>query len=673
MLETDFMAVRHNHRGIYEDSLSNIVVSRSQRNSPNLLTSFRKTKVKAMRSSVAYGLAASMLLVTQPSLGGGNADVIYHNGTILTINDDQPTAEAVAVKDGQIHAVGDEGDVLKTAGETTKMIDIGGKTMLPGFVDSHGHAYMIGLQATTANLLPPPDGIGKDIATLQALLTDWAANNAEAVKKVGWIAGFGYDDSQLAEQRHPTRDDLDKVSKDLPVLIIHQSGHLGVANSKALEIAGVTAETKDPNGGVFRRSEGSQEPNGVLEEYAFFYLVSKLAANFDNSVNDALVEEGTRLVASYGYTTAQEGRAMGPGLEAMKRVADSGKLAIDLVAYPDILEVEDIQPAMTYTSHFRIGGAGLTIDGSPQGKTAWLSEPYYIPPEGQSKDYRGYAAIDEKTTYDAVEKAFANGWQILVHANGDAASDRLIEAVRLAKQKYPDVANRPVLIHGQVLRENQVEQLKALGIFPSLFPMHTFYWGDWHRESVLGPERAENISPTGWVLERDMIFGSHHDAPVALPDSMRVLSATVTRASRTGRVLGPEHRVPVETALKALTIWPAWQHFEEDSKGTIEVGKLADFVILSDNPTTVPPETLADLTVLETIKEGVSIYKRPEGSAAISSPAMFGLAPHEPHDADRGIAGVKHVHGDGCFNHGLSVLMNALNNAGSSKFEAPIE
>jgi predicted amidohydrolase YtcJ len=608
-----------------------------------------------------------LALSPQVLLAAQTADTIYLNGTILTINDSQPTAEAVAVKDGKILAVGRKADVLKTAGESTERMDISGKTMLPGFVDSHGHTYMIGLQATTANLLPPPDGTGKDISTLQALLTDWAAKNAEAVKKVGWIAGFGYDDSQLAEQRHPTRDDLDKVSKDLPVIIIHQSGHLGVANSKALEISGVTAETKDPDGGVFRRREGSQEPNGVLEEYAFFYLVSKLASNFDNSVNDALVEEGAKLVASFGYTTAQEGRAMGSGLEAMKRVADSGKLQIDLVAYPDVLEVNNIEPAMEYTNHYRVGGVKLTIDGSPQGKTAWLTEPYHVPPEGQPNDYRGYAAIDEKTTNEAVEKAFANGWQILVHANGDATSDRFISAIRLAKKKYPDIDNRPVLIHGQVLREDQVDQLKELGIFPSLFPMHTFYWGDWHRESVLGPERAENISPTGWVLERDMIFGSHHDAPVALPDSMRVLSATVTRVSRSGRVLGPEHRVPVATALKALTIWPAWQHFEEDSKGTIEVGKLADFVILSDNPMSIPEDQLDELKVLETIKEGRSIYKRPAKGTVLSSPAMFGVTTHEGHGPEHTMPSVTPIRGDGCFNHGLSVLVHALNNDRSSK------
>jgi len=590
------------------------------------------------------------------------ADSIYTGGNIITINDVQPAAEAVAVKDGKIIAVGGLASIEKAhKSESTQIVDLAGKTMLPGFVDSHGHAYMIGLQATTANLLPPPDGTGKDIASLQKLLTDWVATHEAAVKKVGWIVGFGYDDSQLAEQRHPTRDDLDKVSTEFPVIIIHQSGHLGVANSKALEMAGVTAETKNPKGGVFRRQAGSQEPNGILEEYAFFYLVSKLASNFDNDINDVLVEEGTRLLASFGYTTGQEGRAMSTGLSAMQRTANAGKLAIDLVAYPDILEVENPNPSSSYTKHFRVGGVKLTIDGSPQGKTAWLTKPYHVSPEGQPKDYQGYAAIDEVTTNNAVDKAFANGWQILVHANGDAASDRFINAVRLAKEKYPDVDNRPVLIHGQVLREDQIDEVKELGIFPSLFPMHTFYWGDWHRESVLGPERAENISPTGWVLSRGMMFGTHHDAPVALPDSMRVLSATVTRKTRTGRVLGSEHRVPVTTALKAMTIWPAWQHFEEKAKGSIEVGKLADFVILSDNPLTVPEDKLSDINVLETIKEGISIYQRPVDVASVPSPAMFGTTQHVQHHEFGTHSQHAHSDGDGCFNPALDVLINAIN------------
>jgi hypothetical protein len=221
------------------------------------------------------------------------------------------------------------------------------------------------------------------------------------------------------------------------------------------------------------------------------------------------------------------------------------------------------------------------------------------------------------------------------------------------------VRNRPVLIHGQTLRFDQVAELDELDIFPSLFPMHTFYWGDWHRESVLGPERADNISPTGWVLDRGMMFGSHHDAPVALPNSMRVLSATVTRRSRTGDILGPMHRVPVETALKAMTIWPAWQHFEENRKGSITPGKLADFVILSDNPLTVPEDRIEELVVLATIKEDETIYERPEPAASRVSPALFGITLHdEPHR--QLVPGAEHVHGDGCFNPGLTVLYHAI-------------
>ncbi len=551
-------------------------------------------------------LAALNLAVVQAR------DLVVRNGVVLTMNDSMPRAGAVAVRDGYILAVGSEADALGAVADDHDSIDLGGKTLLPGFVDSHGHAFGVGLQASVANLLPPPDGEGADIEALINLLRDWSQESADTVERIDWIVGFGYDNAQLAEQRHPTRDDLDRVSTDFPVLVIHQSGHLGAVNSKALASIGITADTPDPPGGVYRRREGSTEPNGVLEEYALFGVLFPFAAGFDDEFNDQLVIKGTRTLASFGYTTAQEGRATATGLQAMRRVAERGELAIDLVSYPDVLAVKDIEVSREYRNNYRVAGVKLTIDGSPQGKTAWLSHPYHVPPAGQTTDYDGYAAIDEETTLAAIDGAFAKGWQILVHSNGDAATDRLLAAIEQSQSRYPDVDNRPVLIHGQVLRRDQVQRLDELGIFPSLFPMHTFYWGDWHRDSVLGPERADNISPTGWLMERNMKFASHHDAPVALPDSMRVLSATVTRRSRSGDILGPTHRVPVETALKAMTILPAWQHFEEDSKGSLEVGKLADFVVLSADPTGVPGDQLADLHVVQTFKRGELIYQRPE-------------------------------------------------------------
>jgi hypothetical protein len=208
-----------------------------------------------------------------------------------------------------------------------------------------------------------------------------------------------------------------------------------------------------------------------------------------------------------------------------------------------------------------------------------------------------------------VMDAFANNRQLLAHCNGDAAIDLYLDAIDKASQKYGVGDRRMVLIHGQTLRKDQIARLKQFKVIPSLFPMHTFYWGEWHKTSVLGPERAAYISPTRDVLDAGLIFTSHHDAPVALPDSMRVLSATVTRVTRSGEVLGPDQRVTPYEGLKAITIWPAYQHFEENNKGSIEVGKQADFVILSENPLTVDPLTIADIKVLETINNGVTVFK----------------------------------------------------------------
>jgi predicted amidohydrolase YtcJ len=175
-------------------------------------------------------------------------------------------------------------------------------------------------------------------------------------------------------------------------------------------------------------------------------------------------------------------------------------------------------------------------------------------------------------------------------------------------EKHGPGDRRPVLIHGQFLREDQVDSIKSPNIVPSLFPMHTFYWGDWHRDHTVGPLLADNISPTGWCVQRSMKFTSHHDAPVAFPNSMRVLDATVTRRSRSGDIIGPAQRVDVMTALKEVTIWSAWQHFEEETKGSIETGKLADLVILDMDPTAVDPEMLDQIKVVETIKEGVTVF-----------------------------------------------------------------
>jgi predicted amidohydrolase YtcJ len=550
------------------------------------------------------------MLCVSSSFAEEAADTIYMGGPILTIDDRQPTAEAVAVRDGRILAVGDEDSVLAHRGRSTEMFDLAGRTMTPGFVDSHGHVVLGGLQAMSANLLAPPDGEVTDIASLQAALSAWAEKNQDAVDQLNMIVGFGYDNAQLAELRHPTRQDLDEVSAEIPIILVHQSGHLGVANSAALKQAGIDASSEAPPGGVIRRGEDG-EPDGVLEEYAFFAALIPMLGSLGPEGFESFARSGARLWASYGYTTAQDGRSSPGTVQALQSAAASGDIPIDVVAFPDVLEARDYIGAnvsMDYKDRIRVGGCKLTIDGSPQGFTALRDRPYYDPVGDYAPGYAGYAAVTMDQVQEAINWCYEQGIQVITHANGEGASDMLIAAIGAAQDRFGKRDIRPVLIHGQFLREDQIDSYQRLGMFLSLFPMHTYYWGDWHRDHTVGPVNAENISPTGWVRQRGMMFGSHHDAPVAFPDSMRVLAATVTRRTRSGDILGPHQRVDALTAMKALTIWPAWQHFEENDKGSIETGKLADFVILSDDPTAVNPETIADIEIRATIKEDKVIY-----------------------------------------------------------------
>ncbi|BDW11439.1 amidohydrolase [Polynucleobacter sp. SHI8] len=569
-------------------------------------------------SLITFALCSSLSLscahATQFVSNTKAADVIYYGGPIVTLNDQQPTAQAVAVKNGKIVAVGSENSMISWTGQKTEQVFLDGKTLVPGFIDGHGHMVNVGLQAISANLLPPPDGGVDSIAALQQVLKDWIAKSPVS-KKYGLIIGFGYDDSQLKEKRHPTKEELDMVSKDIPIMCFHQSGHIRSYNSKALEMAGITSQTKDPVGGIIQRKAGSQEPNGVFEESAMLLVDTKILPKVGTEEMFNLAMAGQELYKRFGHTTGQEGLAIAPFLLGLTEMANRKKLEIDVVAYPPIMfpgiekAMQSLYVSQKYQNHLRIGGVKLVLDGSPQGKTAWLTKPYFKVPDGQKEDYNGYGSMPDADANRFITQAYANRWQILTHTNGDAAIDQLIEGIGLAKKKYPNTMITPVMIHGQVMRADQIPKLKQLGIFPSVFPMHTFYWGDWHRDSVLGPERAANISPTKWLQDAKIPFSSHHDAPVANPDMMRVLSATVNRTTRSGQTLGPDQRVEPVVGLKSISLWAAMQYGEGKSKGSIEVGKLADLVVLSDNPTTMDRLKIADVKVLKTIKEGKTIYE----------------------------------------------------------------
>ncbi|QTC93198.1 amidohydrolase [Brevundimonas goettingensis] len=544
------------------------------------------------------------------------ADTIYFGGPIITINQASPSAEAVAIKDGKIVAVGARASVFAAEkGSATTLYDLKGRTLIPGFVDAHSHFTDVSLQAVTANLLSPPDGPVKTIPDMQAVLRGFISTSP-MVKAHGVVIGMNLDDSQLEERRFPTRHDLDAVSTELPIFVTHQSGHLAVLNSRALAMVGITADTPSPAGGAIEREADGRTPDGVLKETAFFAIMPKMVPAFTPGEYRQNIEAAQRIYIENGFTTVQDGKTSAANVAALPVLNAEGVLKIDIVAYPDLVAVGDAPvldgPLMSreYTGHLRIGGVKVTLDGSPQGKTAWFTEPYFKAPDGEEVDYAGLPAFTDETLQPLVDMAYTNHWQLLAHINGDAAIDQLIRVVSKAQSchGYPD--SRTVMVHGQFLRADQIPALKTLGIFPALFPMHTFYWGDWHRQSVAGPERAENISPTGWVLQSGLMTSIHSDAPVVFPNSMVLISTAVNRTTRSGYVLGPAQRLTPLQALYAMTLWPAYQHFEEGSKGSIEVGKRADLLILSANPLTAPVRTLDQIKVDETIKDGISIYQR---------------------------------------------------------------
>ncbi len=535
---------------------------------------------------------------------------LYFNGDIITMEGESPEyAAALVERDGKILFVGNEAEAREKAGNTYNEIDLKGKTLVPGFIDGHAHFYGFGAQAVTANLLANPDGTCDSIPALISTLKKWHEENGTS-RTNGWIVGMGFDDAVLAEKRFPTREDLDKVSTEIPVMAIHISGHFCAVNSKGLEEMGITAETENPDGGVIRRIKGTKEPNGVLEELAAIPNMIKLITPTDPEVVDYYINKGQDMAVSFGYTTAVEGRAM-TNHEQLADYADQGKFKIDVLSYVDYMFPQYMDTewnSREYKNHYRIGGLKLTLDGSPQGRTAWRTTPYLIPPEGQNEDYSGYPAIPEDDKVkEIVNMAFANNWQLKTHCNGDAAFDQLCRALGPAVAKFGNNDRRNVLIHGQLIRADQIDSLKKYDLVASLFPMHTFYWGDWYDE-IIGPDNAQKISPIKSALNNGIHVTSHTDAPVALPNLMMIMWTTVNRVSRSGKIMGPDERLTPYEALQSFTIGGAYQFFEENEKGSFKAGKIADMVVLDQNPLEVDPMTLKDIKVLQTIKDGKTVY-----------------------------------------------------------------
>ena len=557
-----------------------------------------------INNSKTFTIFVGLLVFVSCSNAPNEADLILSSSNVILMNADKDAAPlSIAIADKKIIWIGSIKEGKKIEGQHR---DYGNQSILPGFIDAHGHASFVAFSTQVANIASKPVGPVNAIENIQLELKEFIDKGN--LKPGEWVIGMGYDDSLLEEQRHPTRKDLDAVSTTNPIYLIHVSGHLGAANTLGLSLANITSESQDPSGGKIRREINSSQPNGVLEETAA-YPVQQLAMT---SYKDPMgsVVKAMKVYASNGITTAQDGASNQSSIGLLQAANAQNLLTLDVISFPIAQGVPDesIQSLNFggYAGRLKMGGIKLILDGSPQGKTAYITKPYLVPPHGQDEQYKGYPLIPQESVDQLINKYSMAEIPIMAHANGDAAADMLLEAVQKSSISSD---HRTVMIHAQTVREDQLDQMKKLKIIPSYFSSHTFYWGDWHRDSVFGNERASRISPTNSTLKRGMPFTVHNDAPIVPPDMIRLLWSTTNRLTRSGKVLGPDQRISTYDALKAMTINAAYQHFEEDIKGTIEVGKLADLVVLSENPLSMQTQDLLNLRVVATYSHGQEIYQ----------------------------------------------------------------
>ncbi|MGF1700822.1 amidohydrolase family protein [Photobacterium makurazakiensis] len=560
-------------------------------------------------------LATSFILASAALTAGEfkTADTIYSNAKVITMDSQQAEAESIAIKDGKIVLVGSDKEVSQLKGGSTKVIDVEGKTIVPGFIDSHGHFSIVAQTINYANVSPSPVGSSDSIPELiNEMKRFWQKRSVNGRE---WLIGTGYDDSLLAEKVHPTRHDLDKISSTQPVVIIHASYHLAVVNTKGLELLGFDESTPDPTGGKIVREPSSRMPNGVLEETAMkkpLGMIMTPEANVEKLIES--YKETQHYYASFGITTAQDGAASYNTVKSYEELAKNNTLYLDIAAYPTwdafaMLERKGYKPSKNYENNFRIAGIKLVLDGSPQGRTAFMTQPYKTPPKGSANSYVGYPTLERDFLISKLGRYVDKGYQFIVHTNGDASVDMYLDALEAVTDESTDLGIiRPVSIHSQTTRDDQLVKMAKLEMIPSFFSAHTYFWGDWHNDVVFGEQRAQRISPTKSATKLGIPYTTHNDAPVVDPDMLRLMFNTVNRVTRSGKILGKDQQATPYEALASITINAAYQNHEEASKGSITPGKLADLVILSDNPLTVERSKIADITILETLKAGQTVY-----------------------------------------------------------------
>ena len=567
-----------------------------------------------MKTAIYVLLLVSLFSCKKETAPSEESSQLFFNGEIITMeNDSVQYAEAIVEQAGKIVFVGTKADA-QAKYKNARLNDLKGGTLLPGFIDPHSHFGMVSNTMGQVDLNPEPVGKIKNIDDILQSLKEYKEKNKIADGE--WIFGWGYDDGQLAEKRHPSKLDIDKVLPNNPVYLQHTSGHMGVANSLGLEKLKVDATTKNPEGGNIDRLANSQEPSGLVQETAMYPFVrnmleilgSKQAEYFETTQN---------YYASNGITTAQDGMTDRNTIKFFQSQADNGKLEIDLISLAGYSELDSNLADTSlifkkYKNGFKVQGTKIVADGSPQGKTAFFTKPFLTSVPGCTHDCRGLPSLTQEAINKLFETAYAKDNQLFIHCNGDATVDMILKAHKLACQKLDqplDKDRRTIIIHAQFARPDQLASFLKYNMQPSFFTNHAYFWGDIHVEN-LGKARADFLSPMVSARKLGLKPTNHSDATVTPINPIFTVWTAVNRFSRSGIVIGEKERTTPYLALQAITSFAAFEFFDEDLKGTLTVGKLADFVILDKNPLKVDPMDIKNIQVIETIKEGKSIYRK---------------------------------------------------------------
>lgn len=558
----------------------------------------RRKFISSSTALAAAGLGLptqAVLAAAAPIASQAAPDYVVLNARVFTVDDDQPRAEAFAVKADRFTAVGSTSDIRNLATARTEVIDAEGMTITPGFIDAHSHPSGAGV-----NELVQVNADLRSVAEIKTAL----AERARTTPNGQWIRAFKYDDTKLAEGRPLNRFDIDAVAPDNPVVVGHRGGHTGVYNSMALALAGITAETPDPQGGRFYR-----DSNGVLTglaaetaRYVFNQLIPSDSSREQRRDGVKLISE---LMTRAGLTSVHQ---TGGGRDDMIAFADAraaGDMRFRMYLFPRGRLFDDLVNAGIRTGFgdevFRIGAVKFMADGSASERTMRMSTPY----EGRPDDF-GLLVMSQEEIHESVENAHRNDFQIGIHANGDVTIDMVLNAYERVQRLWPRADTRHRIEHCSLVNPTILQRIKDLGVIPAPFYTYVHYHGNKWVE--YGEEKMRWMFAHKSFLDYGIPVAPASDYTPGPYEPLMALQSMVTRKDFDGRIWGPNQRISVDEAIRICTRNGAYASFEEDSKGSISAGKLADFVILADDPHDVDPDQIKNIEIVRTVVGGTTMY-----------------------------------------------------------------